>query len=197
MYQTNDSNQLFPIFLKLNQINTLLVGGGYVALEKVSALLKNDPNARVTIVAPEVSREIRTIAAGYRNIKLKQESYNPSHLKNKQLVIAATNDYQLNGIIHLQAKERGILSNVADTPEHCDFYLGSTVKKGNLKIGISTNGKSPTFAKRLREILEKSLPDATDQTLTNLNKIRNSLNSDISKKIEYLNSITASMVNEN
>ena len=80
--------------------------------------------------------------------------------------------------------------NVADTPELCDFYLSSVVKKGDLKIAISTNGKSPTFAKRFREVLEEILPDSLQATLDNLQQIRNKLKGDFQDKLEKLNEIT-------
>ena len=80
--------------------------------------------------------------------------------------------------------------NVADTPELCDFYLGSIVKKGNLKIAISTNGKSPTIARRLKEIFSESLPDQLDDVLDNMHIIRAKLNGDLSARINKLNDIT-------
>jgi siroheme synthase-like protein len=83
--------------------------------------------------------------------------------------------------------------NVADTPDLCDFYLGSTVKKGDLKIGISTNGKSPTLAKRMRETFEAILPDETQSLLDNLKLIRDSLDVEFSEKVRRLNEITSLM----
>ena len=82
---------------------------------------------------------------------------------------------------------------MADTPSLCDFYLGSTVKKGDLKIGISTNGKSPTFAKRFREILEEVIPDSTPGLLDRLKKIRDSLKGNFQEKVEKLDEITSAM----
>jgi len=80
--------------------------------------------------------------------------------------------------------------NVADKPELCDFYLGSVVKKGNLKIAISTNGKSPTIAKRLKEMFNEVLPDQLDELLQNMHIIRNKLNGSFTDKINKLNTIT-------
>src|SRR5690606_2632764 len=108
--------------------------------------------------------------------------------------ILATDNFKLNQYIYELAKERGILLNVADTPDLCDLYLGSIVKKGNLKIGISTNGKSPTLAKRLKEVLNEAIPTEIDDTLDQLNLISNSLKDDFSYKVKKMNEVTASLV---
>jgi precorrin-2 dehydrogenase/sirohydrochlorin ferrochelatase len=196
MPHRSEENNLFPVFLKLDKIQTLVVGGGYVGLEKLGALLKNDVEANVKIVAPEIRQEIREIAATHPAIELIVREYDPSDLEGINLVIGATNFYEVNKQVYSDAKSAGILVNVADTPELCDFYLGSTVKKGNLKIGISTNGKSPTFAKRLRAILEEVLPEHTDNILQNLAEIRKGLKGDFEKKMEVLNEITSSFVHD-
>src|SRR5258706_151687 len=99
-----------------------------------------------------------------------------------QIIIVAVNDGPVSEWVHLQAKAKGKLINVADTPGLCDFYLGSIVNKGHLKIAISTNGKSPTIAKRLKEIFTDVLPDM-DELLHNLNAIRNKLKGNLSEKV--------------
>ena len=116
------------------------------------------------------------------------------HLKGIQLVIIATENKLLNVEIKVLAKDKGILANVADTPEECDFYLGSIVTKGDLKIAISTNGKSPTFAKRFRQILEDILPEETQELISNLKQIREDLKGNFFDKVKSLNEITESMV---
>ncbi|WP_296618477.1 bifunctional precorrin-2 dehydrogenase/sirohydrochlorin ferrochelatase [Marivirga sp.] len=196
MSDRSEENHLFPVFLKLDKIQTLVVGGGYVGWEKLGALLKNDEEAKVKIVAPKIREEVREIVASHPAIELLEKEYESYDLQGINLVIGATNFYEVNEQIYHDAKEKGILVNVADTPELCDFYLGSTVKKGNLKIGISTNGKSPTFAKRLRAILEEVLPEKTDNVLQNLSDIRKGLKGDFEKKLEVLNDITASFVHD-
>lgn len=196
MSHRSEENLLFPVFLKLDKIQTLVVGGGYVGWEKLEALLKNDHEANVKIVAPEIRKEIRKIATVHPAIELVEKHYDETDLEGINLVIGATNFYEVNQEIYCDAKAKGILVNVADTPELCDFYLGSTVKKGNLKIGVSTNGKSPTFAKRLRAILEEVLPEKTDDILQNLAAIRKGLKGDFEKKMEVLNEITASFVHD-
>lgn len=182
-------NNLFPVFLKLEQMNLLIVGGGYVGLEKLEAVLKNSPATNITMVAPEISEEIRALAKLYK-IKLVLEPYKTEHLLGKNLVIVGTGIMAVSEEVQQDCREHNILVNVADKPALCDFYLGSVVKKGDLKVAISTNGKSPTFAKRFREILEQVLPDSLQETLDNLQELRNRLKGDFEYKVEKLNEIT-------
>ena len=123
---------------------------------------------------------------------LHQRLFEAADLKGKELLILAANNKPLHQEIRILAKKENILVNVADTPDLCDFYLGSVVTKGNLKLGISTNGESPTMAKRLREFFETVLPDSMDELLTNMNSIRNGVKGDLQKKIEVLNQVTKS-----
>ena len=187
-------NNLFPVFLKLEQLQTLVVGGGYVGLEKITAIFDNSPDANVTLVAPEIRDEIKEIAANKKNLLLLLKKFDENDLTDKDLVIVATNDKIENARIKLLAKEKKILANVADTPDLCDFYLSSVVKKGDLKIGISTNGKSPTVAKRIKEVLNEAFPDEINQTLENLTKIRENLTGDFANKVVQLNEITKILI---
>ena len=107
-----------------------------------------------------------------------------------QIIIAATNDKSLNKAIYDVAKSKNILINVADTPDLCDFYLGSIVTKGDLKIAISTNGKSPTLAKRMREMFENILPENIDELLQNLQNYRQQLKGNFEEKVNQLNELT-------
>ena len=185
-------NTLYPVFLKLESLHCLLVGAGNVGLEKLTALLKNSPEARITIVADYVCEEIVQIATNNRNIKILQRKFFISDLEGIDLLFLATDDRQLHNRVKGEARKRRLLCNVADTPELCDFYLGSVVQKGDLKIGISTNGKSPTFAKRFREYLEDLLPDTIQELIDNLNAFRNNLKGDFQYKVKALNDLTAS-----
>jgi precorrin-2 dehydrogenase/sirohydrochlorin ferrochelatase len=191
-----ERNNLFPVFLKLEELETLLVGGGNVALEKLSALLKSSPAAGITIVAPEIQTAIRDLAASNKKVRLVQRNFRVRDLQQKDLVILATDDKSLHERIRLLARKRRMLINVADTPALCDFYLGSVVTKGNIKIGISTNGKSPTIAKRMREFFEETLPDDTETLLTNMQKIRDQIKGEFSQKVKMLNDITSSWLNK-
>ena len=185
-----ESNHLFPIFLKLEELNLLIVGGGNVALEKLNAVLSNSPKTNIRLVAREISDSIKTLVAGRTNIELLEQEYQSPHLENIHLVIAAVNDVSLAEQILNDAHHRNLLVNVADKPSLCDFYLSSVVQKGNLKLAISTNGKSPTIAKRLREIFSELLPEEIDEVLDNMQQIRNTLKGDFAEKVARLNEMT-------
>lgn len=186
-------NTLFPIFLKLEQFGVLIVGGGAVGLEKIKAILGNSPATLVTLVGSQILPEIREFAAGYAQVILREKPFERSDLDGQKFVLAATDSPELNRQVKALAAGRGILTNVADTPDLCDFYLGSIVQKGDLKIAISTNGKSPTIAKRLKEVLQETLPDELHDLLQNMNKIRNRLKGDFSQKVKVLNRVTRSL----
>lgn len=192
-----DKNQLYPIFLRLDQFETLVVGAGNVGLEKLQSLLSNSPNAPVTVVAPFVLDEVRDLLSLYPSSKIIQRTFRETDLDGKRIVICATDDRHLHEQIRSFASERGILVNVADTPELCDFYLSSIVQKGNLKIAVSTNGKSPTMAKRLKELISDIIPDEIEDVLNNLQTIRNRLKVSFEQKVKRLNEITKELVKQN
>lgn len=189
---TMERNNLFPIFLKLESLETLIVGGGHVGLEKLKAVLTNSPAARVSLVARSISDSIKSLAAQHQNVKLFERNFKLWDMWSKDLLILATDNRNLHETIRKFARSRRILVNVADTPDLCDFYLGSVVTKGNLKIGVSTNGKSPTISKRIREYLEEALPEETNELLDNMNKIRDQIKGDFNEKVKVLNEVTSS-----
>jgi siroheme synthase-like protein len=195
MSATTD-NKLFPVFLKLENFRVLIVGGGKVGLEKVLAILNNSPNTRITLVATHVSDEIKSFVKDHANVKIYQRSFVETDLENIDFVISAVNNKDTSLHIKQLAQQKGLLTNVADTPEQCDFYLGSIVNKGNVKIAISTNGKSPTLAKRLRETLDESLPIEINDAVDNLVQIRKYLEGDFTHKVNQLNEITSVLLKE-
>jgi siroheme synthase-like protein len=192
--KSTGGNQLFPVFLKLNELHTVVVGAGNVGLEKLTALLKNSPAARVTVIALKVSTEVYVLATDNPTVTIREKQFEEEDLDNADLVIAATDDNILNAIIRQAAHDRNLLINVADKPSLCDFYLGSIVQKGDLKIAISTNGKSPTVAKRLKEVLNEGLPEEIDTTLQQLSTLRDSLKGDFTDKVKKLNEVTSVLV---
>lgn len=191
-----EGNQLFPVFLKLNQLHTVIIGAGPVGLEKLTAILHQSEGAELTVIAEEISEGVRELAARLPQLTLLQKSYEAADLSQADLVIAATNISALNEQIKKDAHELKLLVNVADKPELCDFYLGSIVKKGDLKIAISTNGKSPTIAKRLKELFNDNLPDELDITLQQMSTFRNTLNGDFNSKVKKLNEVSAVLIDQ-
>jgi siroheme synthase-like protein len=186
-------NFLFPVFLKAEELNILVVGAGYAGHEKVSALLKNSPKAPVRVIAEKVSEEVALLKEQFPQITIQQKVFEEKDLDSVQILILAINNKDLSREIIEKAHVRNILVNVADTPDLCDFYLSAVVQKGNLKIAISTNGKSPTIAKRVRELLEDIVPDEMDELLENIHEIRNSIKGDFAEKVKKLNELTASL----
>ncbi|ANQ49233.1 bifunctional precorrin-2 dehydrogenase/sirohydrochlorin ferrochelatase [Flammeovirga sp. MY04] len=183
-------NTMFPIFIKMSEISTLIVGGGNVGEEKLSAILKNSPDAVVTVVSKEFGQPLLDLAKDFPNVKTIERGFEVADLKDHHIVLCATDDYNLHVMIKEECGKRNKIVNVADTPPLCDFYLGSVVTKGDLKVGISTNGKSPTLAKRMREFLEDALPNETQELLDNLKGIRDKLTGDFQAKVKQLNDIT-------
>lgn len=192
---TGEQNPLYPIFLKLHQLDMLIVGAGEVGLEKMSFILKSSPDAQITMVAPEVRPEIEDLIKGRDNVTVVRRKFKKKDVKGRDLVIAATCFKKLNKKVRKHGKKAGALVNVADTPDLCDFYLGSIVTRGNLKVAISTNGKSPTFAKRFRQLLEEILPTDTADLLLNLKVYRDRLKGDFEHKVKKLNELTADLLN--
>jgi len=186
-------NELYPIFLKVSELEVLIVGGGNVGLEKLTFLLKSSPNANVTVVAKSFIPELIDLAQKH-SVKTMINAYNNSFLKDKHIVIAATDNLKVNLHVHSDCKKRNILVNVADNPLYCDFYMGGIVTKGNLKLAISTNGKSPTMAKRLRQFFEEVLPDDINELIENLNVYRKTIKGSFEEKIKKLNDLTKDMI---
>lgn len=188
-----DRNELYPVFLKVSELEILIVGGGNVGLEKLTFLLKSSPNARVTVVSKDFHHEIKSLAQDFQ-VTLVQEAYDTSHLKQKHIVIGATDDLQVNLQVYKDCKAANILVNLADNPTYCDFYMGGIVTKGHVKLAISTNGKSPTTAKRLRQFFEDILPDNINVMVENLNQYRKTLKGDFEHKVNKMNELTRGII---
>lgn len=189
-----NTNNLFPIFLKLEELRLLIVGAGEIGYEKLNAVLTNSPNTRIRIVANYFKPEVEELSFQYPNIQLIYADYKPMFLDQCDLVIAAVNNMELAEQIRNDAKQKGKLINAADKPSLCDFYLGSIITKGDIKIAISTNGKSPTLARRLKEFFNEVLPDEIETALLNLNTIRNNIKTGFKARVKKLNEITASLI---
>jgi siroheme synthase-like protein len=189
-------NKLFPVFLKLEQLRVLLIGAGNVGLEKLQAIINNAPQTKIRVVAKEVTDSFAVLASQYKTVEIIIDEYKPAYLNECDIVIAAVNDIATSKQIRDDAKQKGKLINVADKPELCDFYLGSIVTKGNLKLAISTNGKSPTVAKRLKEVFNELLPEELDEVLNNIHQIRNNLKGDFKNKVHKLNELTKVLIED-
>jgi len=161
--------EMFPIFLKLEGRACLVVGAGTIAAPKIASLLR--AGGVVTVVAPRANAAIAAQAeAG--EVAWRRREFAPGDLDGMFLVIAATDLQPVNHVVAKEARARGILLNSVDDPPDCDFFYPSVVRRGDLQIAISTAGKSPTLAQRLREEIDSLLPEDTGAWLDRLGEMR-------------------------
>ena len=162
-------HSLFPLFLKLEGKRCLVVGAGLIGLEKVETLLRC--GAHLCVVAPHAVAKIQELSSA-RQIEWLQRPYGPEDVAGFDLVIAATNDREVNRAIFEEASRRSILCNTADDPPLCDFFFASIVRRGDLQIAISTAGQSPALAQRLRREIDAQLPADLGPWLNELGQLR-------------------------
>ncbi|MBN2417794.1 MAG: bifunctional precorrin-2 dehydrogenase/sirohydrochlorin ferrochelatase [Deltaproteobacteria bacterium] len=160
----------YPIMVDLTGREVLVIGGGSVAGRKIETLLEY--GAVVSVVSRELSSEIKAHVEGGR-VRYLGEEFSLVYLKDKFLVIAATDDAALNHRISQVAEEKGMLINAVDQPADCNFIVPSIIKRGDLVIAVSTSGKSPAFAKKIRKQLTDYFGDEYDLFLRMMGKIRN------------------------
>jgi len=188
-----ERNNLYPVFLKTKNLNVLIVGGGFVAEEKLTFLLKSSPDAKVLMVSP-MFRDGTIELAKKGCVTLVNDIYQKKYLEGRHIIVATTDIPKVNVQVWKDCRAEAKLVNVADNPPYCDFYMGGIVTKGNVKVAISTNGKSPTTAKRLRQFFEEVIPENIDDLVKNLNEYRKTIKGDFEEKVERLNEFTKSLV---
>ncbi|HSY31830.1 MAG TPA: siroheme synthase CysG [Verrucomicrobiae bacterium] len=174
---------LFPIFVKLHGRLVVVVGGGNIAVSKIPGLLQ--AQARVRVIAPQINSQISAwVDSG--EIEWREKEFAPADLQDASLVIAATSLPTVNSAVFHAAETRGIFCNAVDDIANCHFYYGSIVQRGDLQIAISTNGKSPALAQRLRKELEQQYPTEYSEWLDSLGDAREKLraNSDPKENFE-------------
>jgi siroheme synthase-like protein len=159
----------YPLFLDLSARRCLVVGGGRVAERKVRMLLKC--GARVKVVAPRINESLRRLAEAGR-AKVIERTFRDADVRSATLVFAATNERATNEKVREAAIARGILVNVADDPELCDFIVPSIVRKGSIVIAISTSGRLPMLAKRLRQEIEARISRDYVRYATKVGRLR-------------------------
>jgi precorrin-2 dehydrogenase/sirohydrochlorin ferrochelatase len=160
---------LFPMFMKLTGKQCLVVGAGRVGEPKIGGLI--DTGARIQVVAIEASEQVYEWARTGK-IELEIRSFLPGDLDAKFLAIVATVSEQLNKLIYREAERRGVLCNVVDVPELCDFFYPAVVRRGDLQIAISTAGQSPSLAQRLRQQLERQFGPGYTEWIAQLGETR-------------------------
>ena len=160
---------LFPIFLKLQDRLCLVVGAGEIAESKIHSLLT--AGARVTVVSPEAKPDLVALAREGR-LTWHLRDYAESDLDGAFLVVAATDEMEVNASVYQDAESRNILCNAVDDPPNCDFYFPSVVRRDKLQIAISTAGESPALAQQLRKEIDEQLPNDLGPWLDDLGELR-------------------------
>jgi precorrin-2 dehydrogenase/sirohydrochlorin ferrochelatase len=162
-------SSLFPMFMKLEGKRCLVVGAGKVGEPKIAGLL--DTGARVHVIALEANEGVHAWANAGK-IKLELRAFAAEDLEGTFLAVVATASRALNESIYREAQRRGVLCNVVDDPEYCDFYYPAVVHRGDLQIAISTNGQSPSLAQKLRQQLERQFGPGYAQWVAELGETR-------------------------
>ena len=190
-WQEVSVTSLFPMFLKLAGRQCLVVGAGKIGEAKIAGLF--DTGARLRVVALDATATVREWARDGK-IDLELRAFSNDDLEGAFLAIVATNSRSLNERVYDEAQRRGILCNVVDVPDLCDFYYGSVVRRGDLQIAISTAGQSPSLAQNIRQQLEKQFGPGYATWLAELGETRKLiLASDLDKerKLELLHSLAS------
>ena len=140
-------------------------------------------------------RDRGTIALAKKHcVTMITDVYDKKYLDGRHIVVATTEKPEVNVQVWKDCRAQAKLVNVADNPPYCDFYMGGIVTKGNVKVAISTNGKSPTTAKRLRQFFEEVIPENVDDLVKNLNEYRKTIKGDFEEKVEILNEFTKGLI---
>jgi precorrin-2 dehydrogenase / sirohydrochlorin ferrochelatase len=162
-------SSLFPMFVKLEGKRCLVVGAGKVGEPKIGSLI--DSGACVHVIALEASDAVKMWALEGK-IRLELRAFRVRDLDGTLLAVVATASRALNGSIYREAQRRGVLCNVVDDPEYCDFYYPAVVRRGDLQIAISTNGQSPSLAQKLRQQLERQFGPGYARWIAELGEVR-------------------------
>ena len=182
---------LFPMFLKLEGRHCLVVGAGKVGEPKISGLLET--GARIRVVALDASSAVREWARAGK-LELALRAFSGDDLNGAFLAVVATNSRTLNELVYREAQRRGVLCNVVDVPDLCDFYYPAVVRRGDLQIAVSTAGKSPSLAQKIRQQLEKQFGPGYAAWVAELGETRRLiLASDLDKerKLDLLHSLAS------
>jgi len=170
-------NDLFPVYLRMKGRRVLVVGGGTMATLRVKKLLAS--GARVAVIAPVASAPLLDLSES-GSIELHLRPFSPEDIPAECfMIIGATDDPATQSALAREAERRGLLYNVVDEVEHCNFFTPAVVERGDLKLAISTNGRSPVLARRVREELEAALPEVTEQWVEELGELRQRLKLEI------------------
>ncbi len=159
----------FPMYMDMKNLKVLVVGGGYIATEKLEKLV--DFTTQITVITLRIEDEAQNIIDKYE-LTLHQRAYNQGDIQGFDIVIVATDTVELHKEIYDESRGSRILVNSVDNTDYCDFIFPSYVQKGDLTIAFSTGGASPAFAKQIRRHFEKIIPDSVDDFLQKMKALR-------------------------
>ncbi len=161
--------KVYPVALNIADRRCLVIGGGPIAARKIESLLGG--GAVITVVSPEMVEEILTMEVN-GDIRTERRCYRRDDLDGVLLAYAATDDDSLHEQIHRDARDAGVLLNVVDRPQWCDFIVPSIARRGDLVVAVSTSGQSPAMARRVRLDIERDLDPAYEQAISLFAKLR-------------------------
>ncbi len=159
----------FPMYMDMKNLKVLVVGGGYIATEKLEKLV--DFTTQITVITLRIEDEAQNIIDKYE-LTLHQRAYNQGDIQGFDIVIVATDTVELHKEIYDESRGSRILVNSVDNTDYCDFIFPSYVQKGDLTIAFSTGGASPAFAKQIRRHFEKIIPDSVGDFLQKMKALR-------------------------
>ncbi len=162
----------FPAFLKLDNKKILIIGGGYIAYEKLDHLL--DFTNNIKVIAPKLSEQMQE-RISKENLMFEQRVYETGDIREFAVVIVAIDDIPLQAEVFQESKQYNCLCNSVDSVDYCDFIFPSYIKKDDLTIAISTSGASPAMAKHLRRYLQNLIPEGISEFLKEMKQLRRSL----------------------
>ena len=183
----------FPMYMELKSLKVLLVGGGYIATEKLEKLL--DFTKEITVITSEVGPESRELIETH-GLTLYLKAYEAGDIEGFDIVIVATDTVDLHQAIYEESRGKRILVNSVDNTEYCDFIFPSYVQKGDLTIAFSTGGASPAFAKYIRKHFEKIIPDSTAAFLQKMKALRSTMPKG-KERMQYFDSMVEKYFKEN
>lgn len=163
-------SEMFPIFLKLEGKPVLVIGAGKVALRKIESLLQS--GAKVCVISIEIIDEIRHL---HGKLELLERAYQHGDCQGAFMVVAATGDPGVNAEVRIEAEANGQLINAVDDPENCNFFLGGIVRNGDVLIAVSTQGKAPMLARRIKENLQSQMKPALALLVEEVHQLRQKL----------------------
>ena len=162
----------FPMFMDMSELKVLVVGGGFIATEKLEKLV--DFTQEITVIALRIEEEAQALIATH-GLTLHQRAYEAGDIEGFDIVIVATDTVDLHKEIYKESRGSRILVNSVDNTEYCDFIFPSYIKRDDLTIAFSTGGASPAFAKQIRRHFENSIPDSVGEFLKKMKALRTTM----------------------